>query len=116
MLPRLFEPFAQADMSGERAAGGLGLGLPLAQIIEQHGGTITAHSDGVGNGSDVTDATSRTLTHLAPMNPCTRPRESVGHGSGEAAADAVVSFRTSSTAVCTCMPSALAVNPMVLRC
>ena len=53
MLPRLFEPFAQAEAAGTRAAGGLGLGLPLVQtIVEQHGGTITAHSDGPGKGSE----------------------------------------------------------------
>ena len=51
LLPRLFEPFAQAEPGG--AAGGLGLGLPLVRaIVEQHGGTITAHSDGVGKGSE----------------------------------------------------------------
>ena len=53
MLPRLFEPFAQAEAAGKRAAGGLGLGLPLVQaIVEQHGGTIVAHSDGLGKGSE----------------------------------------------------------------
>lgn len=53
MLPRLFEPFAQAETARKRAAGGLGLGLPLVQaIVEQHGGTITAHSDGLGKGSE----------------------------------------------------------------
>lgn len=47
MLPRLFEPFAQAEAAGQRAARGLGLGLPLVQsIVQQHGGTIAAHSDG----------------------------------------------------------------------
>jgi signal transduction histidine kinase len=53
LLPRLFEPFAQAEAGGKRAAGGLGLGLPLVQaIVEQHGGTIAAHSDGLGKGSE----------------------------------------------------------------
>ena len=54
MLPRLFEPFAQAEAAGQRAAGGLGLGLPLVQsIVQQHGGAITAHSDGIGKGSEI---------------------------------------------------------------
>jgi signal transduction histidine kinase len=54
MLPRLFEPFAQAEAAGQRAAGGLGLGLPLVQsIVQQHGGTIAAHSDGIGKGSEI---------------------------------------------------------------
>jgi signal transduction histidine kinase len=53
MLTRLFEPFAQAEAAGQRAAGGLGLGLPLVQaIVHQHGGTIAAHSDGLGKGSE----------------------------------------------------------------
>ena len=53
LLPRLFEPFAQAEAARKRAAGGLGLGLPLVQaIVEQHGGTIAAHSDGLGKGSE----------------------------------------------------------------
>jgi signal transduction histidine kinase len=54
MLPHLFEPFAQAEAAGQRAAGGLGLGLPLVKsIVQQHGGTITAHSDGVGKGTEM---------------------------------------------------------------
>jgi signal transduction histidine kinase len=55
MLPRLFDPFAQAAPATSRAAGGLGLGLPLVRaIVEQHGGSITAHSDGLGKGSQFT--------------------------------------------------------------
>jgi signal transduction histidine kinase len=54
MLPRLFEPFAQAEAAGQRAAGGLGLGLPLVQsIVQQHGWTIAAHSEGIGKGSEI---------------------------------------------------------------
>ena len=52
MLPRIFDLFTQVDRSLERAHGGLGIGLTLVRrLIEMHGGTITAQSDGSGRGS-----------------------------------------------------------------
>jgi len=51
-LAHVFEMFTQFDASIERTHGGLGVGMALAkQLVEMHGGTITVHSDGVGNGS-----------------------------------------------------------------
>ncbi len=51
-VPRLFEKFAQAGPDVGRAQGGLGLGLSLVQgIVALHGGTVTAASDGRGQGS-----------------------------------------------------------------
>jgi PAS domain S-box-containing protein len=51
-LERLFEPFAQADRSLDRSRGGLGLGLALVKgLVELHGGEVSAHSDGPGQGA-----------------------------------------------------------------
>jgi PAS domain S-box-containing protein len=53
LLPRLFEPFRQADQSLERAAGGLGLGLALVKgLTELHGGEVQALSPGEGRGAE----------------------------------------------------------------
>lgn len=53
LLPRIFEPFAQDAGSRGRRQGGLGLGLAIASsLVELHGGTIEAHSDGPGRGSE----------------------------------------------------------------
>ncbi len=52
MLPRIFDLFAQGQSSLERSEGGLGIGLTLArQLVEMHGGSLTAESGGPGQGS-----------------------------------------------------------------
>jgi two-component system CheB/CheR fusion protein len=52
-LPRIFDMFVQVDTSLERTQSGLGIGLTLVkQLVEMHGGTIEAHSGGLGKGSD----------------------------------------------------------------
>jgi signal transduction histidine kinase len=54
-LPHVFERFRQSDNSATRRSGGLGLGLSLARnIIELHGGEISAKSEGRGKGSTFT--------------------------------------------------------------
>jgi PAS domain S-box-containing protein len=53
-LPYVFDRFRQADSRSTRAHGGLGLGLAIARhLVEMHGGTITAASDGPGRGTTV---------------------------------------------------------------
>ena len=51
-LPRVFEMFTQLELGRRRGQSGLGIGLTLARsLVEMHGGTIAASSDGVGAGS-----------------------------------------------------------------
>ncbi|KFI08900.1 ATP-binding protein [Massilia sp. BSC265] len=52
MLERVFDPFFQAPQPLARHTGGLGLGLAIVRrIVELHGGTVSAHSEGPGKGS-----------------------------------------------------------------
>ncbi len=71
-LPLVFEPFRQADSSSTRSAGGLGLGLAIVRhIVEAHGGTVTAGSDGPDRGSI-----------FSVRLPAGRPPESAGTSTG----------------------------------
>jgi len=55
LLPRLFDIFIQGAVSLDRSEGGLGIGLSLVRhLVELHGGTIRAESDGPGCGSTFT--------------------------------------------------------------
>jgi CheY-like chemotaxis protein len=54
-LPRLFEPFTQADRSLDRSLGGLGLGLALVKgLAALHGGSVSARSNGLMRGAEFT--------------------------------------------------------------
>jgi two-component system CheB/CheR fusion protein len=53
VLDRVFEPFVQSEGSLARSEGGLGIGLTLVRsLVEMHGGSVEAHSPGLGQGSE----------------------------------------------------------------
>jgi PAS domain S-box-containing protein len=71
LLPRIFDLFIQAQQTLDRSQGGLGIGLSIVRkLVELHGGTVTAHSDGPGRGSEFTvelpacDAIFQAAAHL----------------------------------------------------
>jgi PAS domain S-box-containing protein len=69
LLPHVFELFTQAERSPDRSQGGLGLGLALVKsLVELHGGSVSASSDGPGKGSRFT-VRLPLLEHAAIMQP-----------------------------------------------
>src|SRR5208337_5582373 len=55
VLPTIFDLFVQSERSLDRSQGGLGIGLTLVRgVVELHGGTVRAASDGSGMGSTFT--------------------------------------------------------------
>jgi signal transduction histidine kinase/GAF domain-containing protein/CheY-like chemotaxis protein len=53
LLPKVFDPFVQAKRSIDRSQGGLGIGLTIVRnLVELNGGSVSAHSDGIGRGSE----------------------------------------------------------------
>ena len=73
-LPHVFERFRQADSSTTRAQSGLGLGLAIVHhLVDLHGGSITVHSDGLGQGSTfVVSLPARRVCELESVPQLTR--------------------------------------------
>ena len=68
-LPHIFERFRQADSRFSREHGGLGLGLAIVrELIELHGGTVSASSEGPGKGATFRVSLPSTLVHHEPLS------------------------------------------------
>jgi len=66
-LPFIFERFRQVDSSTTRKYGGLGLGLAIVRhLVELHGGSVSAHSAGVGQGATFTVELPVRAVHSEP--------------------------------------------------
>jgi len=79
MLGQIFDLFTQVDQSLDHSQGGLGLGLTLVRaLVEMHGGSVSAHSDGLDRGSEFVVrlaiyAESKAKAVGTPLNPRKEP-------------------------------------------
>jgi PAS domain S-box-containing protein len=74
LLPFIFDMYAQADRTLDRAQGGLGIGLTLVRrLVELHGGTIMASSEGEGRGSTFTVRLTRSPAAAASSSASFSP-------------------------------------------
>ena len=76
LLSRVFEPFYQAPQQLARRTGGLGLGLAIVRkIVELHGGSVSAHSDGPGRGSRFEVTLPLAAVRSAPPDAAAAPAQ-----------------------------------------
>jgi PAS domain S-box-containing protein len=67
-LTRVFDMFAQVEAAGSRSQGGLGIGLAMVHsLVQMHGGTVEAHSEGPGRGSEFVVRLPLLATEAAPQ-------------------------------------------------
>jgi len=80
VVGRVFDLFAQAERSVDRASGGLGLGLALVKnLVELHGGTVACDSQGLGKGSRFTVCLPRLAQpEAAAQDPAAAGRDTPG--------------------------------------
>lgn len=69
MLHQIFDMFVQSDETQDRSHGGMGVGLTLVrELVELHRGTVVAHSQGTGKGSEF--EVRLPLVRAAGTQPC----------------------------------------------
>lgn len=67
VIERVFDMFAQGERNSDRSQGGLGIGLAIVKsLVNLHGGTVSAHSAGLGKGSTFAVTLPRALDVAAP--------------------------------------------------
>ncbi|HYO94690.1 MAG TPA: ATP-binding protein [Polyangiaceae bacterium] len=77
VLPHVFELFAQGGQAIDRAQGGLGLGLSIVRdLVERHGGSVAALSDGQDRGSELVVRLPRAHPGDAKLTPASQQRAS----------------------------------------
>jgi len=83
LLPLIFRRFQQGDSSTTREHGGLGLGLAIVRhLVELHGGTVAARSEGKGKGAEFTVQLPLSITALSSDLDETRAHPTMGGNAG----------------------------------
>jgi CheY-like chemotaxis protein len=81
MLPKVFDHFVQERQSLDRSQGGLGLGLAIVRaLVEMHGGSVEAESEGPGHGSEFTIRLPICEMKVLPPSPAGERRREPSRG------------------------------------